>query len=135
MEVISSIEEVFEQRRGEYCANYDGFHVHTNKQTIKLGIDNDQSCCESWGYFISNDDTNHFVGAEVLGIEIVDTCLNARKFDIEVGTYGLDCGGVMYVNIFTSRGTLQFTAYNGHNGYYGHAAFVKCDQLNHEETL
>ena len=44
-------------------------------------------------------------------------------------------GGVMFVNITTSKGVLQFVAYNEHNGYYGHSACVISKQLNHEECL
>jgi tRNA(Ile2) C34 agmatinyltransferase TiaS len=44
-------------------------------------------------------------------------------------------GGVMFVNIETNEGTLQFVAYNEHNGYYGHIAKVQSMQLSHEVVL
>ena len=44
-------------------------------------------------------------------------------------------GGVMFVNLETDMGTLQFVAYNEHNGYYGHEAKVQCTKLTHAEHL
>ncbi len=35
----------------------------------------------------------------------------------------------MFVNLETNKGTLQFVAYNEHNGHYGHEAKVTCKQL------
>ena len=32
----------------------------------------------------------------------------------------LDAGSAMFINVETTRGLLQFAAYNEHNGYYGH---------------
>jgi hypothetical protein len=112
--------------------SFDGVVVTTNKQEIKLGIENGQSCCENWGYFITNDDTKDFIGADVLSIDIVDTCLNKEAFEYEDEYNERSC---MFVNIETSEGTLQFTAYNEHNGYYGHEAVVVSSQLVHEECL
>ena len=108
-----------------------GFKVKTTGQEIVLGIDNQQDCCEDWGYFLTEDETEKFVGAELLGVEITDPDLSHRKLP----DYGLDEGEAMFVNVKTSRGTLQFVAYNAHNGYYGHRAVVKSTQLNHEVVL
>lgn len=68
------------------------------------------------------------------GIEIVDAELNKKIYDSEVECV-LDQGGVMFVNILTDKGILQFVAYNCHNGYYGHEATVKSTQLEHSECL
>lgn len=128
-EKILRIEETsFPDKDRDYIS-YDGFIIITDKQSIKLGIDNGQSCCENWGYFMTNDDLGEFIGAEVMGVSIVDECLKKEKApDIYEG-------GVMFVNIETSNGTLQFTAFNSHNGYYGHTALVVSEQLVHEERL
>jgi hypothetical protein len=32
----------------------------------------------------------------------------------------LDAGSAMFINVETTKGLLQFVAYNEHNGYYGH---------------
>lgn len=132
MEVIKVIEEVTYGEHNWY--KKEGFAITTDKQVIRMGISNDQSCCENWGYFMSNDNPGEFIDAELFGVTVVDTCLNTHKMD-EANPYGLDAGEAMFVNFETSKGTLQFTAYNSHNGYYGHTAEVKCEQLDHEVNL
>ena len=108
----------------------DGFIIYLNDgTTIQLGIDNYQTCCENWGYFMTNDAPQDFIGASVLTINIVDTCLNVEKAP------KLYEGNVMFVNIETNKGTLQFTAYNEHNGYYGHKAIVKSPLYTKEQCL
>lgn len=135
METILKIEELKDVRlEKERWGTYDGFAVSTDKQVIKLLIDNGQDCCEQWGYFMSEDDFEKFVGAELIEISITDTALNTKKYNEQI-EYGLDDGGVMFVNINTTKGLLQFTAFNAHNGYYGHKAIVISEQLNHEEYL
>lgn len=97
--------------------NYDGFIVELDDgSSIKLGISNSQNCCENWGYFMSNDALEDFIGAEVLDVKIVDECLNVEKAP------NIYEGDIMFVNIETNRGTLQFVAYNDHNGFYSHEA-------------
>jgi hypothetical protein len=111
---------------------FDGYDVVTTKQTIRLLICADQDCCESWGYFWCNDNPQEFVGAEVSGVTVTDTALNTTKL---ADVSDLDAGGVMFVNIDTDRGVLQFVAYNAQNGYYGHQAIVESVQLKHETVL
>lgn len=110
--------------------DYDGFIIQTDKQLIKLGISNGQSCCETYGYFMSDDNLEEFVGASLLSLNIVDDCLLPKKLEDDFYE-----GGTMFVNIETDKGTLQFTAYNSHNGYYSHEAVVISEQLNHDEYL
>lgn len=132
METILRIEEASFKKSKEDYGNYDGYQIVTNKQTIKLGIDMQSSCCETPGYFWSNDDFKKFIGAKINKIEIVDTCLNTKRLDDE---YAEDGGDTMFVNISTDRGILQFTAYNGQNGYYGHEAVILSEQLTEEKYL
>lgn len=107
----------------------DGFDVSTDTQTIKLRMDTDTSCCESPGYFMSEEDTTQFVGARLISVQVVDEALST----VEVpDVYD---GGVMFVNIETDKGLLQFVAYNSQNGYYSHPASVTCTQITHEEYL
>jgi hypothetical protein len=129
MEIIKSVREVFDY---PYNLNThrtgDGYEIVTDKQTIHILIDNEQSCCEQWGYLTSEDDLNSFIGAELFGI---------TKTDTELKTYDLpeeECA-VIFVNLETSQGTLQFTVYNIHNGYYGHTVVVRSEQLNIEDRL
>lgn len=114
--------------------NFDGYKVITSDQEILLLIDMETCCCESPGYFWSDDDFSRFIGSELLNIEVVDTELNKEKLDKEIG-YGLDEGGIMFVNLVTNKGILQFAAYNSHNGYYGHTGRVVSKQLNLETGL
>lgn len=132
-EIIESIENVenIKPKKDEWIS-CDGFEVKTNKQTIRFLISNGQSCCESWGYFMSEEDPRSFVGATLLDLRLVNSALKEiRNEEIE----NLDQGSLMFVNLETDRGTLQFTAYNSHNGYYGHSAYVESEQLNHETCL
>jgi hypothetical protein len=122
-----------------------GFKITTSLQEVLLVIDADSSCCEQWGYFLTEDDTSKFIGAELRGVSVTDT--NRSKKRIERISYNerydfddpnivdLDSGDVLFVDIETDRGVLQFVAYNAHNGYYGHQARVVSNQLNHEAIL
>jgi len=131
MEKILRIEKaVFKESAKNWC-DYEGYQIITDKQTIKLGIDNMRSCCENWGYFFSEDNLDEFIGAELLDIKLTDSQLKPAEFD----TNNMYEGGAMFVNIETSKGTLQFIAYNEHNGYYGHESCVISKQLTHEEVL
>jgi hypothetical protein len=107
----------------------DGFKIVTDAQTIDLHMDTDASCCENPGYFLSEDDPSQFIGAAVLSVRVVNEALtNVEVPDVYEG-------GVMFVNIETDKGLLQFVAYNSQNGYYGHEARVTCAQLTHSEYL
>lgn len=128
-EIIQAITEVTFSPKKKSWAQMDGFKIITDKQEIRMGIYNSQSCCESWGFFMSEDDLEQFIGAEPLGVEIVDTCLKPEKME------DFYEGGTMFVNFNTNRGLLQFTAYNSHNGYYGHAAVIESEQLSFSDTL
>jgi hypothetical protein len=111
---------------------FDGFWITTNKQIIKIGIRNNQCCCEDWGYFISEDDTSKFIGAKLLSITETNTNLSTKEIK-ELNH--LNCGDVMFVNFETDKGTLQFAAYNAHNGYYGHDAVLSSAQLNARHSI
>lgn len=135
MEKILRIEEeTFKTHKNDY-QSYDGFLIVTDKQTIKIGISNSQSCCESWGYFMSEDDLSLFENSVLTEISITDTALNTESFNKRIEDEYLDCGGCMFVNFETSKGKLQFVAYNAHNGYYGHDAVIISEQLKKEECL
>jgi len=108
----------------------DGFVITTDAQVIKLGIDNCQCCCENWGYFMSEDDLNDFIGANLITVKVTDTALKTWE-EIE----DMYEGDAMFVNLETTNGLLQFVAYNEHNGYYGHEACVVSKQVNEEVYL
>ena len=131
---------------------YSGYKIHTDKQVISLLISNYQSCCESWGYLMSEElnEGDDFIGANIISIAEVDVDLKEKEVDIisdvshtseepdddddddDDDDYGEN---TVFINIHTDRGTLQFKAYNSHNGYYGHDVRVHSEQLKLEETL
>ena len=124
-EIIIKIEETTFQK-----GRFDGYEITTNKQIIQFGIDNCQRCCESWGYFSSEDNLNEFIGAELLDIQLTDTALNTKKLE---GLSSED--NLMFVTFETNKGFFQLTAYNGHNGYYGHDAVIISQQLTEQNNL
>jgi hypothetical protein len=130
MEKILEIKEITEHRDRHPMS---GFAVVTNKQTIKLLIDDYQYCCENHGYFMSEDDFTEFIGAELIDIALTDTALKETKLKdrgLEQNSTWIDID-LMFVDLKTTKGVLQFVAYNKHNGYYGHDACVVSRQLNH----
>lgn len=131
-EKILRIEEATFKIKENDWHTFIGYQVITDQQTIKVGISNNRLCCENFGYLITNDDTEDFIGADLINISIVDTALNNKKLEqIEY----LDYGSAMFVNFETSNGLLQLVVYNSHNGYYGHETVLISKQLNHEGGL
>lgn len=118
---------------GSY-SDFDGYIITTDKQEIKIGISNGQGCCEQWGYFMSEDDLSEYIGAGLTEIKLTDTKLNTKAYK-ELEDLCAEETALMFVDFITDRGTLQFVAYNCHNGYYGHDAIVISEQLKHEEGL
>lgn len=102
-----------------------GYRIITTAQTIDIGIGKGQSCCESFGYLTSEDDLKDFIGADLLEVVQVDTELNSIMLEKNrVSRYAC-----IFINLNTSKGTLQFAVYNEHNGYYGHMVKVTSKQL------
>ena len=102
----------------------DGYEAVTDGDAdIHVMISNGQSCCESWGYFTSEDDLTQFIGAELREVNLVDTALDVRRIK-EVDDY-LKEDDIQFVNFETNKGTFQLAVYNRHNGYYGHNIVVR----------
>lgn len=131
---MEKIVSIVDYARTDNGSSVEGFEVVTTQQRIKLYIENDQNCCESWGYFWCADDPQAFVGATLRGVSLTDSALNTQTME-QNGVPSLDAGEIMFVNIDTSKGLLQFVAYNSHNGYYGHWATVESARLVHREYL
>lgn len=114
----------------------DGYLIRTNLQDIFFGISSGQSCCEQWGYICSEEEQEFhtYVGAELLNIKLTDVNRMVAKVDEEL-QYGFDCGGIMFIDLETNLGVLQFAVYNNHNGYYGHSVYLRSNQLNLDEGL
>lgn len=117
MITIKSIKEVSDDR-------YDGYEIACDDgTTYSFLIHNWQSCCESWGYFSSEDDLQSFAGANLLDIRVTDTALKNTELKMKQGY--LTVGDCIFVTVKTDRGDFQLTVYNSHNGYYGHEVFFK----------
>jgi hypothetical protein len=105
------------------------FHIiviKTIKHTVKFQITTMQYCCEDFGYFTTQDDIKDYIGANLLDIREVwgeDVVFSKSVLEEEIPP-GAD---VMFINIETSKGTLQYAIYNEHNGYYGHSVKVYMD--------
>lgn len=128
-EIIKSIEEVdgYKPDHQSY-KSYEGYRIATNKQEIFILISDQSSCCESWGHFSNHDDLDDFIGAELKTVGIVDNCLSTLEYHLD-SVKNLDCGEAMFVNLETTKGTLQLTVYNSHNGYYSHEIIIRANQL------
>ena len=130
MEIIQSIKESsFKSKFKDAYGTMEGFEITTDKQVIRMGISEEQQCCEHSGFFMSEDNLDEFIGAELLSVETVDDCLHPAQME------DFYEGGTMFVNFKTNRGVLQFTAYNSHNGYYSHDAVVESTQLEINDSL
>lgn len=124
---ITDIEEVFDVKID--WSNQDGYRVKTDHHEFYVLISNGQSCCESWGYFSSEDDLQDFIGANLIEVKLTDVALNQKKVE-ESDCYS-DSGGIQFVDFVTDEGVFQLAVYNAHNGYYGHSITV----LKDEEVL
>jgi hypothetical protein len=132
MEKILSIKErVFKVNENDFN-KFEGFVITTSDQTIKIGIESGQSCCETFGYLTMNDEISDFIDEELLSISVVDTALNRKVIDL---VSDFDEGDAMFVNLETSNGLLQLAVYNSHNGYYGHETVVISKQLNISKVI
>jgi hypothetical protein len=109
------------------------------KQQILLLIADDAvggSCCENSGYLLSEDNIESFIGALFYSISVTNEKLETTVLDFLDDNEGHDRSvQTIFVNIDTSKGLLQFTAYNEHNGYYGHRVIIRSKDYVHEEII
>ena len=108
-------------------AAYDGYKITTSEQEYLILIDNGQCCCESWGYFSSEDDFGNYIGKTILDVYLTDN--NWVTAAPTYSGYYDDFGGIQFVDFkFTDGSVLQFAVYNAHNGYYGHPIIIAKDK-------
>lgn len=96
-----------------YMYKYEGYEITTDKAKYIVAIDNDQQCCENWGYLTSEDDFEKFIGNELVEVRTDES----RETEFETKY-------TCFVDFVTTKGTLQFVLYNEHNGYYGHKVII-----------
>lgn len=123
MSKIVKIEEVnnvnFNNNR---YSNYDGFKIETEDEEIYFVIDNSQQCCENWGtYLYTPEDLREYVGADYLGYD-ESSC---SEIENHLENEYVESDEICFLNIHTSKGTIDFAVYNSHNGYYSHAVVLK----------
>lgn len=111
----------------------DSYIITTDKQEIEIGIGNYAACCEQFGILESQDNLDEFIGAELMNITLVNDALNSNILSRCPDVF--EAGGIIFVNLNTSKGTFQIALYNSHNGYYGHNVYVKTNTLNYFGVL
>ncbi len=131
-ETILKIDEAEFPDSNEYDAshygNYDGYIITTNQQQIKLGMSERQMCCENWGYYMTEDNLDEFIGANLFDITVTDTNLKTHEVKPRYA------GETMFVNLATSKGLLQFVCYND-KGCYGHKGIVESNQITKSKVI
>lgn len=109
--------------------NYEGYEIKTDKSIIKIGVSNNDNCCESFGHICSTDDVKEFIGAKILKVETVESG-DWKKCEIlkDVLEYSEENENA-FINFETDKGLLQFAVYNSHNGYYGHNVIIHKENI------
>lgn len=107
---ISKIEiDAFKSIDGTH---FNGLRILTDSNTeLYFGIEDQQHCCEEYGYICTKDNIDDFIGAKILYITEVNSGLYPPD--------DVSASRTVFINIETLKGLLQFTAYND-NGLYGH---------------
>ena len=132
---IEHIRECTVASEGRYSHDYEGYEVKTSDHIFQVLIDNESSCCEDFGYAITEDNPEVFVGANLLKVELTDTENSKFEATGDVPT-DFDCGGVQFVDFVTDIGVFQVAVFNDHNGYYGHdIKFVVDSEEIHTDVL
>lgn len=119
---MNKIIEIKEINNYDYnWGGYDGYKIKTEQDEYLFLINNDQNCCEDWGYLSTPDELSDYIGADLLSVKRVTVNDCAEKQNLkDMMKQEYDPANTMFVNVETSNGLLQFMAYNQHNGYYGH---------------
>ena len=96
------------------------FRMSDSSKNIICTINNDTQCCEVFGVHTASvmDD---FIGAEFLSME-----LGEEKNDHDNGR---NVTTTVMVFIRTSRGKINLTFYNEHNGYYTHTVSIQSELI------
>ena len=77
-ETIKEIKEVNNININHMYGNFSGYEVTTNRTKRYILIEDGQQCCENYGYMISEDDVNNYVGATLTNFSVVDKSLKVR---------------------------------------------------------
>lgn len=125
METILKIEE-----EGFGCN--DGFVIITSMRRIRIGIERARQRVRfDYGYFVSENDISDFIGAELTDYSVGDTLL--KPID-SVDESIMRESEVMFLNLETSKGVVQFGVYKN-NDYDGSFSFLVNYQTSNSEYL
>lgn len=132
MSKIVKIEEVNNVNfNDDSYSNYDGFRIETEDEEMYFLIGNSQCCCENWGtYLYTPEDLKDYIGADYLGYD--ESSCSEIENHLKIEYVGPD--EICFLNIHTSKGTIDFAVYNSHNGYYSHAVVLKITNKKTGET-
>ena len=116
-----------------------GFEVITSKQNIKLLMDEWDERYHNHGYFWCNDNLECFIDAKLKDIIIAHKPISEKQMKKNnVGNFHkrYNDDGIMFVNIGTDRGILQFVAYNkNYNGFSGSKVKIISKQIKYSIEL
>lgn len=120
MSRILNIEEVCDFKIDNSDQIHEGIKIETETERILFLIDSYRQCCENFGKYLSTpEDLKEYIGAEYLGYSN-----DSKELPIVEEVFG-EKFETMFLNIHTSKGTIDFAVYNRHNGYYSHAVILK----------
>lgn len=121
-EIIQSIKEEYIKIGS---TQYVGALIATNKRYIYFAIDNEKGCCEYFGFLgWDAEDANDLIGDSLRHLKF--------SYKEELDNHD-DFKQTWFIDIQCSGLSLTLTAYNAHNGYYGHE--VKCFQIHLDHNL
>ncbi len=132
-DIILEINEVKDYCDTNPYTKYDGFEIKTSQQTVKLLVENVQSCCEDFNTIISPKVSFYsFVGSEIINVKYS----NKKDFE-EFPSMIRNDSDTQYVTIeiMTSNGPFYLIGYNHHNGYYSHECIVEWKDFKETGSL
>lgn len=134
LERIKNIEEVYDVssesleclKSIEYSGMFDGFKITTSENIWYILISNAPQCCENFGYVSKPEDYKDFIGANVYSISSTVRTIKDNIESIQLSSSS-EYSNCLFITFYTDKGDLQFTAYNEHDGYYGHNVVIVKD--------
>ena len=138
IEQIVSITEVEDIKWDEYPIPLEGYRIATTQHVYHILIENEESCCETWGYLASENNPQDFIGAHLRTVNLTDDARDHHALEeIALGRgrsrYATRTNKpndveycVQFVDFVTDHGVLQIVVYNS-NGNYGHTIIVAQD--------
>lgn len=153
-EIIEKIE--YKKEQYERYRVFEGYVISTNKQQIKIMMENASRCCEFFGIILyfdgkipaENEILNYWqqfenipqninlldslIGKEIKNISFsnIPICpeFNVEKNDYETNTAYVDI-------ILADEKKIQIYAWNQHNGFYAHELYVKWNEKEEFQNI